>query len=423
LGIEVEATCTPRVERKVVAANVTASSREQASEQLRELADLDISSKRCERITQRVGEQRVAEREERLEQYESLPIPQQREVPADALLGSWNHRVAVVMVDGGRAQLRDQRWGQPRVPGEEKPRWWRESKVSLVATFFRKFHAVDPLPNVPETLLNPLWLIPKLNEMKAAKGGVSAAQEVKSSSAEETLETLDEPADCTRGKDKKHPRWSPEPLVRSVVATFEPYEKLGRLTKVEAYHRSFTAAEEKAFIADGLPCNWKMQETKFPDYTPVVDLLHALSYVYQAAQAAAADMEECWQLCKPWITWIWQGQVEQVIAAIDQGIKQTDDDATLETLRESRGYLHNNRRRMRYDEYRRRGLPITTALMESTIKQINRRIKGTEKFWRDGAEPLLQLVADKLSETQPLETYWKNKAETQTGKRKSRAKA
>ncbi|MDY0171129.1 MAG: hypothetical protein RBS80_31610 [Thermoguttaceae bacterium] len=61
--------------------------------------------------------------------------------------------------------------------------------------------------------------------------------------------------------------------------------------------------------------------------------------------------------------------------------------------------------------------------MELTIKQINRRIKGTEKFGRDGAEPLLQLVADKLSETQPLETYSKNKAETQTGKYKSRAKA
>lgn len=422
MGVEVEATCTPRVERKVVAADTTSSSREQASEQLQELADLSISGKRCERITQRVGVQRVAQREKRFKRYESLPLPQQREVPADAPLGSWNHRVAVVMVDGGRAQLRDERWDQPRVPGEEKPRWWRESKVGLVATFCRQLHAVDPLPNVPENLLDPLWLIPKINEMKAAKGGVSAAQEVENSATEGMPETLDELADCTHGKDGKYPRWSPEPLVRSVVATFEPYEKLGRLTKVEAYHRGFTAAEEKAFVADGLPCNWKMQETKFPDYTPIVDLLHALSYVYQAAQAAAVDMEECWQLCKPWITWIWQGQVEWVIAAIDERIEQTGDAATLETLGESRGYLHNNRHRMCYDEYRRRGLPITTALMESTIKRISRRVKGTEKFWRDGAEPMLQLVADTLSETRPLETYWKDKAETQTGKRKSRAK-
>ena len=86
--------------------------------------------------------------------------------------------MAAVMVDGGRGQLRDERWGQPRVPGEEKPRWWRESKVSIVVTFCSQPHAADPMPNVPENLLDPLWLIPKINEMKAAKGGESAAQQI-----------------------------------------------------------------------------------------------------------------------------------------------------------------------------------------------------------------------------------------------------
>lgn len=417
-----EATCTPRVERKVVAAGTTSSSREQASEQLQELADLSISGKRCERIAQRVGQQRGAEREERLEQYEALPIPQQRETPPDAPLGGWNHRVAVVMVDGGRAQLRDERWGQPRARGAEKPRWWRESKVSMLATFSRQKHAVDPMPEVPENLFDPLWLIPKINEMKAAKGGDSAAQQIEKAPNDQTPEMLDELAAWTRRQDDKHSRWSPEPLVRSVVATFEPYSKLGRLTKVEAYHRGFTAAEEKAFVADGHLSNWRLQQKSFPDYTPIVDLLHALSYVYQAAQAVAVDMEDCWRLCKPWITWVWQGQVERVITALDQHLAQTSDTATLQMLHDSRGYLYNNRHRMRYHEYRRRGLPITTALMESTIKRINRRIKGTEKFWREGAEPMLQLVADKISETQPLEAYWKAKAEAQTGRRKSRTK-
>ena len=38
-------------------------------------------------------------------------------------------------------------------------------------------------------------------------------------------------------------------------------------------------------------------------------------------------------------------------------------------------------------DHRRRGLNITTALMESTINRINHRIKRTEKFWRDGPNP------------------------------------
>jgi hypothetical protein len=422
LGIEVEATCTPRVERKVVAACTTSSSREQASEQLRDLADLSMDAKRCERIVLRVGRQRVAEREARLEQYASLPLPLRRGVPADAPRGDWNHRVAAVMVDGGRGQIRDERWGQPRAPGEEKPRWWRESKVSLVVTFCSQPHAVDPMPEVPENLLNPLWLIPKINEIKAAKGGESAAQQIGNSLYPEAPATLGHLVDGTCVSDQRQLQWSPEPLVRSVVATFEPYDKLGRLTKAEAYHRGFTAAQEKAFVADGHHSNWTIQQKYFPEYTPIVDPMHALSYVYQAAQAATVDMEECWHLCKPWITWMWQGQVERVLDALDQHIADMTDAAALDTLNTSRGYLHNNHDRMHYDQYRRRGLPITTALMESTIKRINRRIKGTEKFWRDGAEPQLQLAADRISETRPLDAFWEKKAAAQIGRRKSRAK-
>ena len=34
-------------------------------------------------------------------------------------------------------------------------------------------------------------------------------------------------------------------------------------------------------------------------------------------------------------------------------------------------------------------------------------MKGTEKFWDRGAEPLLQLAADHLSETDALDRFWK----------------
>ncbi len=36
---------------------------------------------------------------------------------------------------------------------------------------------------------------------------------------------------------------------------------------------------------------------------------------------------------------------------------------------------------------------------------------------------MVQLAADRISETEPLETCWKNKAETQNGRCKFRAKA
>jgi hypothetical protein len=81
-------------------------------------------------------------------------------------------------------------------------------------------------------------------------------------------------------------------------------------------------------------------------------------------------------------------------------------------------YLENQQSRMCYDEYRRQGLPITSSHIESTIKQINRRVKGSEKFWSGGgAEALLQLAADYLSETKSLVTFWQERMKRATGQR------
>ena len=59
---------------------------------------------------------------------------------------------------------------------------------------------------------------------------------------------------------------------------------------------------------------------------------------------------------------------------------------------------------MRYDEYRRQGLPTSSAWMESTVKEMNYRVKGTEMFWNNpsGAEAILQIRAAALSDDDRL---------------------
>ena len=85
---------------------------------------------------------------------------------------------------------------------------------------------------------------------------------------------------------------------------------------------------------------------------------------------------------------------------------------------EARRYQENHGWLMRYDEYRRQGLPITSVYVESTIKQINLRVKGSEKFWSNGgAQALLQLSADYLSERRPMEQFWRHRAQAATGQR------
>ena len=48
-----------------------------------------------------------------------------------------------------------------------------------------------------------------------------------------------------------------------------------------------------------------------------------------------------------------------------------------------------------------------TSAVESVIKMINQRVKGSEKFWSEpGAEAILQLRADYMSETEIMSDFW-----------------
>ena len=133
-----------------------------------------------------------------------------------------------------------------------------------------------------------------------------------------------------------------------------------------------------------------------------------------------------WEAYSEWIHALWAGQVERVIAGlaqrqVDLGSPTADEPETSPKNRvaEALTYLQNQKERMRYGEYRQQGLPITSSHIESTIKQINQRVKGTERFWSSmGAEAILQLRADALSETAPLDGFWERRQEAATGQRR-----
>lgn len=56
-------------------------------------------------------------------------------------------------------------------------------------------------------------------------------------------------------------------------------------------------------------------------------------------------------------------------------------------------------------------LPVSSSAIESRIKEINDRVKGTEKFWNrpDGAEHILQVRAAALSDDDKLSAWILNR--------------
>lgn len=120
-----------------------------------------------------------------------------------------------------------------------------------------------------------------------------------------------------------------------------------------------------------------------------------------------------------------------MIAALAQrqlelGTPQEEDGDTSprQIVAQALTYLQNHQRQMKYADYRKEGLPITSSYVESAVKQFNQRVKGTEKFWSEtGAEAIRQLRADHLSEDEPLAAFWQSWQAKQTGQRPYRKAA
>jgi hypothetical protein len=141
-----------------------------------------------------------------------------------------------------------------------------------------------------------------------------------------------------------------------------------------------------------------MHRQFFSSFAPILDFIHALSYVFASA-TAGRGFKEGWHCYQRWIQQVWPKDGEQVIAEL--GVRQAElglpakdeaEGSPRAAVARALTYLQNNQERMHYADYRREGLPITSSYVESTVKQINYCVKGTEKFWNEvGAEELLQL--------------------------------
>ena len=436
LGCDVDQTQSPAVLKKISIAATRDRSYEIAGRNLKDLAELDVDAKQCQRVAIRIGTERLDEQAQRIESYSKATLPEQSHgQPATAPQNDWGGRVAVVQADGGRVQIRDELWGQEKT-GDKKHRWWRETQTGCLQTYLSKPSDEDPHPEVPEALKDPLWAVPKFKEIhrqhasSGADDTATAANASEPSRSEEDASkvstTTVQPRIESATDAEQDSRWSGgEPLVKTVVATRQGYDYLGMALAAEAYYRGFNKAISKAFMGDGLKVNWTLWARYFSHYVPIADLMHALSYVYAAAIACGATMEDGWALYLNWLELVWAGKVHEVIVEMQKIAiaREANKQEPLHDLSRAITYLTNNASRMKYDEYRKAGLPITTSLVESTQKQINNRIKGTEKFWRDEhLEPLLQLVADDLSDTHDRDAFWTRRQQRCDGFRHRRRK-
>ncbi len=403
---------------KIVHAGVSAGSFAKGSKDLTVLAEVDVPVKQVERVTRRIGQERQEERDREVEGYQALPLVERKEMPQGVAAPA----LAVVGVDGGRLQILDRSDTEEvtaateTVAAEEgrSGKHWREDKIGLLMTMDSAESASDPCPDIPEHFVDPTRILKLARELKKqpalGEDGLKEAAE-----PEIGAETLAET-----------PEWEPpEVLEKRLLASRCRWPEFGPILATAAWAWGFFGAARKAFIGDGSDNNWTIWRKHFSSFTPVLDFIHALSYVFAAAMAGR-PFAAGWKDYEHWISWVWQGEVEKLIAALAQrqmqlGMPEKDEAETSprQVVAQALGYLQNHKDRMRYPEYRRLGLPITSSYVESAVKQFNQRVKGTEKFWsEEGAESILQLRADYLGDNEPLEEFWQRRQARQTGQRR-----
>ena len=313
--------------------------------------------------------------------------------------------VVAVEVDGGRLRTRAEAAG-PGVRDAQN----KEDKIACLVTLQSAVSAQDPQPEPPPSFLLPRRVERLVQQMAGQAGEQGDAAQPPEKPAEEPSE----------GRAPEHAPWAPRKRLRTCVASLANSRAFGRMVAAEAKERDFYHAARKAFVADGAAYNWKLQERYFSGFAPIADFLHVLCYVYRAAWAVAADEAKRWDQYVRWLRACWQGRVAEVIEQLRDWQGRIGRPPPREELAandprravaEALSYFGHNERRMKYPEYRRAGLPVTSSLVESLVGEVNARVKSKQKYWNRGAgaEAILQLRAASLSEDGRLDHYFKER--------------
>ena len=358
-----------------------------ATKLINQFLNVNISAKQVSLLTTLVGSELKASRDQRTEAWEHRPLTQPKNVvdPPPEL--------GCVQMDGGRMQTRQVGLGH----GVFDPHW-RETKNASFHRMATKTYASDPCPELPECFSsrkNMSELLAGLSESDSEVGG-----------------------DDNGATEKPDFSWRPKPLFRSCLSSLASSDEFGSMMAAEADRRGFYTAARRAFLGDGLDYNWTIHRDHFPTFEPILDFIHPIEHLHKVSQAIEPDRDAAWNQTVGWIRECWQGDVNEVIGVLKAkqvaiGLPPDDADDTdpRQILQDTIGYLSNNASRMNYPEYRRHGLPITSCLIESQIKEMNHRIKGTEKFWNDGdeGEAILQVVAALLSDGDQLAAHFQSR--------------
>ena len=188
----------------------------------------------------------------------------------------------------------------------------------------------------------------------------------------------------------------------TIDGTFTGPDAMAELVAMHLHRLGAAKATSLTFVSDGAVWIWDrinqiVAQAGIPKEVPihqVLDNCHAVHHVSLALASLGVTVEERMPLYRDLRSQLRNGNWANVVNELQAF---ADDDPKNTTLETELGYLrrHGEAERLKYDDFRQRGLPLGSGAIESSIRRvINLRLKGNGTFWLEThAEEMLQLRA------------------------------
>jgi hypothetical protein len=194
----------------------------------------------------------------------------------------------------------------------------------------------------------------------------------------------------------------------SYVGAIETAEEFGLRIYTEAWRRGWDLADLKVLMGDGAVWIWNSGAQHFPGAVQIVDLYHGREHLWDLAPKLYPNDAACQ---KRWIMAaqdkLDNGRIESLVTSL-RALRPPAEEVA-DVVRTEAGYFEANAERMRYPEFRKRGLFVGTGVMEAGCKTvIGGRLKQSGMFWTvRGANAIIALRCCQLSGS--FEDYWESR--------------
>lgn len=176
----------------------------------------------------------------------------------------------------------------------------------------------------------------------------------------------------------------------------------------EAKRRGIDRAAEVCVIGDGALWIWNIVDEQFHGACQIVDLYHAREHYWAVARACFKNKEEQNQWAEDRRLELNDGKVESVIKAVEALASQPGYDKEL--CEREIGYFEKNKERMRYADFKKRGLFVGSGVMEAGCRAVvGQRLKQSGMHRTvSGANNIIALRCSLLSNR--WEDFWEYRA-------------